>query len=56
MIKEFGKAQAGDIKAMKKAIGYQSAIGFYIAFLELSNGGIVDKSERNQVWKLCIKK
>ncbi|WP_077917838.1 SMI1/KNR4 family protein [Listeria newyorkensis] len=28
----------------------------YIAFLELSNGGIVDKSERNQVWKYCIKK
>lgn len=45
MIKEFGKAKEGDIKAMD-----------YIAFLELSKGGTVDKSERNQVWKHCIKK
>ncbi|WP_343064796.1 SMI1/KNR4 family protein [Listeria rustica] len=49
MIKEFGKAQAEDIKAMGRRYDINLPSD-YIAFLETSNGGIVDKSDRNQVW------
>lgn len=49
MIKEFGKAQAEDIKAMGRRYDINLPSD-YIAFLETSNGGIVDKSDKNQVW------
>ncbi|MBC1650731.1 SMI1/KNR4 family protein [Listeria booriae] len=48
MIEEFGKAQIEDIKAIEKRynVNFPSE---YVTFLEASNGGIVDKSESNQV-------